>query len=252
MARRHAPDGGGLQSPGRSIPLARSDDVAEAFPPTVVLVDDDLTLCAVLKHLLSSLGLRVEAFNSARELVSELRPERTNCLVLDIRLPDKNGLELHEDLTKASIALPVIFISGHGDVRMAVRAMKAGAVDFLVKPFGEQELVDAVQTAIRRDQRRREYDKIVTELRRRFQSLTKREQEVMALVVSGRRNKAIAGGLAVSETTVKAHRNQVMKKMGAESLAELIGMGQLLGHAQSQAVALLPSELAPSNGASGP
>ena len=154
----------------------------------------------------------------ARALLSQLRPERTNCLVLDIRLPDKNGLELHEDLTRASIVLPVIFISGYGDVRMSVRAMKAGAVDFLVKPFGEQELVDAVQTGIRRDQARREREKILMELRRRFQSLTKREQEVMACVVSGRRNKAIAAGLAVSETTVKAHRNQVMKKMGAEFL----------------------------------
>jgi FixJ family two-component response regulator len=229
-------------------PAGREDRsfIAEVPRPTVVVVDDDPMVRETLKDLLSSVGLRVVAFGSARELLSELQPERTHCLVLDIRLPDRNGLELQEELLRANIALPVIFISGHADVRIAVRAMKAGAVDFLAKPFGEQEVLDAVQAAIRRDQSRREVEAIVTELQRHFHSLTAREQEMMAYVVSGRRNKEIAASMGVTEITVKAHRIQVMKKMGVRSVAALIGIAQLLGHEHAQPTALIGKQMSTS------
>jgi FixJ family two-component response regulator len=242
MARRNSPDGRGRHGGAPSSATERADDGA-AIQPGVAVVDDDPGLRDVLGGLLSSIGLRVQAFSSAQETLSRLRPERTNCLVLDVRLPDRSGFELHEDLTRANIALPVIFISGYADVRLSVRAMKAGAVDFLEKPFAAQELLDAVQIAIRRDQARRENDRIVAVLQTRFNSLTTREQEAMTYVVGGRRNKAIAAHMGVTEITVKAHRNHAMKKMGARSLAELIGMAQLLGHDYAQAFLLLPSEL---------
>jgi FixJ family two-component response regulator len=208
-----------------------------------VVVDDDPAVCAALDDLLSSIGLRVETFGSAQELLSQFRPERIHCLVLDVRLPGKSGLELYEDLIRANLAPPVIFISGYADVRMSVRAMKAGALDFLAKPFGEQEFLDSVQAAIRHDQIRRENGKIVAEVQRRFNSLTAREQEMMTYVVSGRRNKEIAAAMGVTEITVKAHRNQVMRKMAARSVAELIGMAQILGQEKAQAMCLISSAL---------
>jgi FixJ family two-component response regulator len=224
-------------------PIIRADDLAmESHPGTVGVVDDDSLVRAVLENLLSSMGLRVEAFASAHECLSRIGSEIINCLVVDIRLPGKSGLELYDELTRANLAPPVIFISGHHDVRVSVRAMKAGALDFLPKPFGEQELLDAVQRGIQQDRVRRVNDKIVAELGRRYQSLTTREREIMACVASGRRNKTIADDLGVTDITVKAHRSQVMSKMRAQSVVELIGMAQLLGHMHAQPLSLVASE----------
>lgn len=217
-------------------PGQREDDSAS----TVAVVDDDSAVREAVGDLLRSIGLQVEDFGSAKDLLAQLCPERTNCLVMDIRLPQRSGLELYEDLGRAKINLPVVFISGYADVSIAVRAMKAGAVDFLTKPFGEQELLDAVQTAIRRDQVRRERARVVAVLRQRYSALTAREQQLMRFVISGRRNKEIASEMAVTEVTVKAHRNQVMRKMGARSVSALIGMAQLLGLEEARPEALIP------------
>ncbi len=196
----------------------------------VFVVDDDASLQQALKSLLRSVGLRVEVFGSAADFLKhKFLDDAVACLVLDIRLPGLSGLDFQAELAKAGIQIPIIFISGHGDIPMTVRAMKAGAVEFLTKPFRDQDLLDAVQVALDRDRKRRAEDKAVREIRARFEALTPREQQVISLVTAGMMNKQIAAELSVSEITVKVHRGNVMKKMGARSLADLVRMADTLG-----------------------
>jgi FixJ family two-component response regulator len=191
-------------------------------PPTVVVIDDDSSVREALRNLLSSVGLRVELFGSVQEFVASEHPVGPTCLVLDVRLPGKSGLDFLDEMKKTDTVLPVIFITGFADVPMSVRAMKAGAVEFLTKPFRDQDLLDAIQAAIGRDRVRRQKDQNRALLQKRYESLTGREQEVMALVVAGRRNKQIASALGLSEVTVKAHRSKIMQKMGVGSVVELV------------------------------
>jgi FixJ family two-component response regulator len=195
----------------------------------VLILDDDPSLREALSSLFRSVGLKVEVFASAPELLQTKLPDTASCLVLDIRLPKRSGLELQTELAKANVQIPIIFITAHGDVPMSVRAMTAGAVDFLTKPFRDQDLLDAVALALDRDRKRREIDRGVAELRNLFEALTPREREVMSLVTAGLMNKQIAGDLGVSEITVKIHRGNVLRKMRAKSLAELVRMAELLG-----------------------
>jgi FixJ family two-component response regulator len=195
----------------------------------VYVVDDDPSMREMLASLLRSVGLRVELFGSAPELLQSKLRDVPSCLVLDVRLPGLGGLDLQAELAKANIRTPIIFMSGYGDIPMTVRAMKGGAVDFLTKPFRDQELLDAVSTALDRDQKRRQYDKSVSDLRTRFDSLTAREQQVMKLATAGLMNKQTAAEMGLSEFTVKIHRGNVMKKMGASSLADLVKMAEKLG-----------------------
>jgi len=196
----------------------------------VFVVDDDASLREALKSLLRSVGLRVEVFGSAADFLKhKFLDDAVACLVLDIRLPGLSGLDFQAELAKAGIQIPIIFISGHGDIPMTVRAMKAGAVEFLTKPFRDQDLLDAVQVALDRDRKRRTQDKAVHKVRAHFEALTPREQEVISLVTAGMMNKQIAAELGVSEITVKVHRGNVMKKMGARSLADLVRMADTLG-----------------------
>ena len=181
--------------------------------PVVFVIDDDASVRDAIADLLRSVGLGVESFGSTQEFLQSKRPDAPGCIVLDVRLPGASGLEFQRTLNQSSIHLPVIFISGHGDIPMSVRAMKSGAIEFLTKPVPEQELLDAIQTGIERDRARRQEAKIVAELRARFESLTPREREVLALVVTGRRNKQIAAQAKLSEMTVKVHRSQIMRKM---------------------------------------
>ena len=208
-----------------------SDDEAR---PTVVVIDDDQDIREALQGLLRSVGLRVELFASVPEFLDGTRPDRPGCLVLDVRLPGRSGLDFHDDLVKAKVHLPVIFISGHADVPMSVRAMKSGAVEFLTKPVRHQDLLDAIQRAIGRDRARRDEEQFVDRLRTRFDTLTPREREVMKLVVAGRRNKQIATEIGLSEATVKLHRGQVMRKLGVQSLAELVRMADKLELSRSK------------------
>jgi FixJ family two-component response regulator len=186
--------------------------------------------------LLRSVGLRVETFSSAAAFLGAALPPDAGCLILDIRLPGRSGLDLQADLLKEDIHIPIIFISGHGDVPMTVRAMKAGAVDFLTKPFRHQDLLDAVTVALDLDRRRREDEKNLSTLRSRFESLTNREQEVMGYVTSGLMNKQIAHEVGLAEITVKIHRSNVMRKMGAKSFAELVRMAETLGPLHRKAI----------------
>jgi FixJ family two-component response regulator len=195
----------------------------------VFVVDDDAAMRRSLENLLRSVGLRVESFASAREFLSGKRPEMPGCLVLDVRLPGASGLDLQKSMAEADMEIPIIFITGHGDIPMSVQAMKAGAVGFLTKPFRDQDLLDAIHQAVERDRKTREQRAEIDELRRRFDSLTRREREVMGLVVAGLLNKQIAAEVGASETTVKIHRHQVMEKMEAGSLAELVRMADRLG-----------------------
>ncbi|HET9882519.1 MAG TPA: response regulator transcription factor [Candidatus Binatia bacterium] len=195
----------------------------------VFVVDDDAPLRESLADLLRSIGWRVESFASAQEFLQSKRPDVPSCLVLDVRLKGLSGLDLQKRLIAGDIEIPIIFITGHGDIPMAVQAMKAGAVEFLRKPFRDQELLDAVQQALERDCKAREQRAEIAELRSRFDSLTPREREVMALVAAGLLNKQVAGELGTSEASVKVHRQHVMEKIGADSLAELVRMADKIG-----------------------
>ena len=192
--------------------------------PVVLVVDDDASVRGALRDLFESVGLRVVVFESAREFVRSGRPHAPCCLVLDVRLPGQSGLDFQRELNERHIALPIVFLTGHGDIPMSVRAIKAGAIEFLTKPFREQDLLDAVQAALNRDRSTRADEELLTELRRRCDALTPRERTVMRLVVAGWRNKQIAGEIQTSEATVKVHRTNLMRKMQASSLADLIGM----------------------------
>jgi FixJ family two-component response regulator len=194
----------------------------------VFVVDDDAAVRRSLDNLIRSVGLRAETFASAQEFLSSKRPDVPGCLVLDVRLPGLSGLDLQNRMAEADMEIPIIFITGHGDIPMTVQAMKAGAVEFLTKPFREQDLLDAIQQALERDSQAREQRAEIEGLRRRFASLTPREREVMALMVAGLLNKQIAGELGASETTVKIHRHNVMEKMAAGSLADLVRMADKL------------------------
>ena len=196
---------------------------------TVFVVDDDPSVCRAIKRLVESVGLHVELFGSATEFMNSSRPDGTSCLVLDIRLPGMSGLDFQRELAKAKDEISTIFITAHGDIPMTVRAMKAGAVEFLTKPFRDQDLLDAIQAALELDRARRQRDTEIATLRKRSESLTPREREVLPLVVSGLPNKQIAAEIGTSETTAKVHRSQLMRKMGASSLADLVRMGEKMG-----------------------
>jgi FixJ family two-component response regulator len=196
--------------------------------PIVFVVDDDASVREAIRSLIMSVGLRVEAFETAREFLGSKLLEAPGCVVLDVRLPGLSGLDLQRELAAHAVKLPIIFITGHGDIPMSVRAMKAGAVEFLTKPFRDQDLLDAIQLALARDRDSRQQQSQIAELRARFEELTAREKEVMGLVAAGLLNKQIAGELGISEVTVKIHRAQVMKKMGAGSLADLVRMTEKL------------------------
>jgi len=194
----------------------------------VCIVDDDPSMCEALTRLLGTVGLRTQAFKTPQEFLSMKRPDAPYCLVLDVRLPGVSGLDLQRELANTDPPVQIVFITAHGDIPMTVQALKAGAVDFLTKPFRDQELLDAVQQAIDRDRVTRRQRADVAELRRRYEMLTQREREVMALVVSGRLNKQIAAQLHTSEATVKAHRAQLMRKMEADSVAQLVRIAEEL------------------------
>jgi FixJ family two-component response regulator len=198
-------------------------------PRTVLIVDDDASIRATLTDLFESVGLQVAAFASAQEFAQWRRVDAPVCLVLDIRMPGKSGLEFQRDLNAANIRVPVIFLTGHGDIPMSVRAMKDGAMEFLTKPVREQELLDAVHIALERDAANRADEKFVAHLRYLFETLTPRERTVMRLVVAGQMGKQIANAIAVSEATAKVHLAKVMKKMEASSLAQLIDAARRLG-----------------------
>jgi len=200
-----------------------------AEEPVVLVVDDDSAMREALKGLLRSVGLQVELFDSAQGLMQSELPDAPSCIVLDIRLPRVSGLDFQQELAKAGINVPIIFVTGYGDIPMSVKAMKAGAVDFLTKPFRDQDLLDAVSAAIRRDRQRREEQRKNRDIQGLFDSLTPRERQVMAFVTAGLMNKQIAGELGVSEITVKIHRGHLMRKMKAKSLAELVRMAERLG-----------------------
>jgi FixJ family two-component response regulator len=197
----------------------------------IFVVDDDESVRDALKSLFQSVGLKVQMFASAPELLRSELPDAASCLVLDVRMPGLSGLEFQAELAKANIRLPIIFMTGHGDIPMSVQAMKAGAVDFLAKPFRDQDMLDAVSSALDRDRERRETETRTSDLRSSYETLTPREREVMQLVVSGLMNKQAAGELGLSEITVKIHRGRVMRKMGARSLADLVRMAETLGTA---------------------
>jgi FixJ family two-component response regulator len=197
--------------------------------PVVFVVDDDDSMRRALSNLIRSVGLQAETFATAADFLAVKLPDAPCCLILDIRLPGLSGLDFQAKLASAKIEVPIIFITAHGDIPMSVRAMKAGAIEFLTKPFRDQDLLDAIQAAIERDRMRREGEKMISILRTKFETLTPREQEVMACVTGGLMNKQIAAEIGVTENTIKVHRGNVTKKMGARSVAELVRMADILG-----------------------
>jgi len=197
--------------------------------PIVFVIDDDPSVRRAIRRLIGSVGLQVELFGSAKEFLHSRRPDAPSCLVLDIRLPGISGLDFQRELAAANIHIPIIFITAHGDIPMTVRAMKAGAVEFLTKPFRDQDLLDAIHAALEQDRAKRQQEEEMATLRQRWESLTPREREVLPLVVSGLLNKQIAAEIGTSETTVKVHRGQLMRKMGADSLAELVRLAERIG-----------------------
>jgi FixJ family two-component response regulator len=197
--------------------------------PTVFVVDDDPSVRDAIRRLLGTVGLPVKEFASAKEFLAADRPEAPSCLVLDVRLPGISGIDFQRQLTKANIRVPIIFITAHGDVPMSVKAMKAGAMEFLIKPFHDQDLIDAVQIALDKDRVRRLSEAEIGELHARLQRLTARENQVLPLLISGRLNKQIAAEINASEATVKVHRSQLMRKMEAKSLPDLVRMAEKLG-----------------------
>jgi FixJ family two-component response regulator len=213
---------------GRMPPSHRADSSNDSI---VFIVDDDPIVRGAISCLLLSVGRQVEQFSSATELLqcSRSLPAVASCLVLDIRLPGLSGLDLQAELTRAGLPIPIIFITGHGDIPMSVRAMKAGATDFLTKPFRDQDLLDAVTRALEYDRKRRNDERDILELRVRFGTLTPREKQVMALVTDGLMNKQVAGRMGIGEFTAKIHRGRLMRKMGAKSLADLVVMAEALG-----------------------
>ena len=203
--------------------------LASAEEPTVFVVDDDASVREALSNLFRSVGLRAVGFGSAHEFLQSKLPDVPGCLILDIRLPRLSGLDFQAELAKADIHIPIIFMTGHGDIPMTVRAMKAGAIDFLTKPFRDQDMLDAVTTAIERDRSRRDEAKVRSSLRAAFATLTARERQVMTLVTTGLMNKQVAAEIGVAEITVKIHRGHIMRKMAAKSLPDLVRMAQILG-----------------------
>lgn len=197
--------------------------------PSIVVIDDDPSIRKALANLFKSVGFAVELYGSPQEFLSGNRPDQPGCIVLDVRFPGRSGLDMQRELAQNPAQLPIIFITGYGDIAMSVRAMKAGAVEFLTKPFRDQDLLDAVAAALERDRIRRADDRRLSELRARFETLTGRERQVMSLVVAGRLNKQVASELGVSEMTVKMHRRQVMRKMQAAGVAQLVRLADQLG-----------------------
>jgi FixJ family two-component response regulator len=206
-----------------------SPEAASAKEPIVFIVDDDASMRRALANLFQSVGLKVEVFGSAPEMLRSKLPDVPSCLVLDIRLPGLSGLDFQTELTKANVRMPIIFMTGHGDIPMTVKAMKSGAVDFLTKPFRDQDMLDAVVTAVERDRQRRESDRVLASLQALLETLTSRERQILALVSSGLMNKQIAAELGLAEITVKIHRGHIMKKMGAKTLVDLVKKAETLG-----------------------
>jgi FixJ family two-component response regulator len=206
-----------------------SQEPPSAKESIVFVVDDDASMRRGLANLFQSVGLKVEVFGSASDMLQSNLPDVASCLVLDIRLPGLSGLDFQAELAKANIHMPIIFMTGHGDIPMTVRAMKGGAADFLTKPFRDQDMLDAVVTAIERDRKRREAGKIVANLQALLETLTSRERQILALVSSGLMNKQIAAEVGLAEITVKIHRGHIMKKMGAKSLVDLVKKAETLG-----------------------
>jgi FixJ family two-component response regulator len=206
-----------------------SDEKNDPNQSIVYVVDDDDSMRVAVGMLLRSVGLRVEAFASAQEFLSFDKPDIPSCLILDVRLKGQSGLAVQQQIAAGDVRVPIIFMTAHGDIAMSVKAMKAGALDFLAKPFRDQDMLDAVASALAKDEERRKADRSVSDLRRRYESLTPREREVMAFVASGLMNKQIAAEMNLSEITVKIHRGQAMKKMESRSLADFVLKAEALG-----------------------